>query len=614
MTYDHQLSINGTASEYYLVRDDNGKAMYEVSAAEVQYEPQLTFTQFDWIGGHGQCDYQEGDKYFEGQSIDTTQKGKVFLGPEITEVKDDDGSVLDSTPTDFFWFETVGKWLCWTAGEIYSLGTSWEAATTTVSSVKQMVEMNGIAYASVGSGTAYYYSTDGTTWAQTDLTDNDADGFLIAPNPDGLVDNLWKFKAPNELTRTTDGRGSAAGGVQYETPTYIGETANDITNAFLNGDKLLIGKEDGLYWLDSIGGVHPQLPDELKVNHSTDNFKYVTNWQTSSYFSLQKGMGELTTAETFRPMGPLTEIDDIGKVGSIVGITSDRDWVYVAVDEGTNTIIYKGREVWTGQRLRWEWCPFVFLGTNACATIKVCQHSTTIKRLWFGYGSHTGYVVLSDNPLADSTARFCTSGWLRMSYTYGTNPIYDKLWQSVVLETSRFNSGTSTLGGSGESAQIKYRDDADIGAGAACVAAHTTLGVHESNLTSALNNKRVQFELWLASDTNTATPVVSFFQAKGIEKPTTVRTHEAYYRLGDTPSKRTKTIRTLLRAGRDSTTLMKFADLRYSQTVTGTTTGDYTWCVMEPGFPREVEIKHEKQRSPELAIQVKLREVSFTIS
>ena len=30
--------------------------------------------------------------------------------------------------------------------------------------------------------------------------------------------------------------------------------------------------------------------------------------------------------------------------------------------------------------------------------------------------------------------------------------------------------------------------------------------------------------------------------------------------------------------------------------------------------PKEVEIKHEKQRQPELAIQVRLQEVSFTIS
>uniref|UniRef100_A0A6M3J8Q2 Uncharacterized protein n=1 Tax=viral metagenome TaxID=1070528 RepID=A0A6M3J8Q2_9ZZZZ len=611
MTHDHQLSINGTLSEYMLVTGDDGRAMYSVSEEIPQYQNPLLFTQYDWIGGHGKYNFVEGDRYFEGQSIDTTVKGKVFLGPEITEVKESDVSDLDSAPAGFFWAETPGKWLCWTASKVYLYGTAWTAASTNLVGVKQMAEVNGVTYAAMGTGTAYYYSTDGSVWTATDLTDGTASGFVVAPDPDGLVENLWKFKLPNQLSRTTDGRTVAAGGIQWESPSYIGETANNIINIFLSADKLLIGKEDGLSWLDSNGGVHVMLPEELKVNHSTDNFKYIANWQTSTYFSLQRGMGELTTSNTFRPMGPLTEIDDISKVGDIIGLTADKDWVYAAVDEGTNNVIYKGREVWTGQKLRWEWCPLVFLGTNTCTSIKVCQHTTTDKRLWFGYGANTGYVILSDNPLADSAYRYTTSGWLRASYTYGSNPIYDKLWQSAVLEMTRFNSGTETVASSGETVQVKYRDDTDIGVGTECIAAHNTGGVHEVNFTSALNNKRIQYELWLASDTNTATPVVSFFQAKGVEKPTTVRTHEAYYRIGDTPNERAKTMRTLLRAGRTSTTLMKFADLRYGQSLSDGT--DYTWCVMQPGFPKEVEVKHEKSRSPELAIMVRLQEVSFTI-
>ena len=451
-------------------------------------------------------------------------------------------------------------------------------------------------------------------WTQTPLTDADgtasADGFIVASDPAGLVDNLWKFKLPNKVSYTSNG---GSGGVNWASDTYVGETANNITGMFLSGDKLYVGKEDGLFWLDSEGGVHSVLPDELKVNHSMDNFKYVSNWQTSTYFSLLRGMGEMTTAETFRPMGPLAEIDDISKVGDVIGITSDKDWVYVAIDEGTNSIIYKGREFWTGQKLRWEWCPFIFLGTNACAIIRTAQHSTTDRRLWFGYGTNTAYVVLSDNPLADSAARYSTSGWVRMSYTYGTNPIYDKLWQSAVIEASRVNSGTTTAAGSGESVSVSYRTETNTFIGLIIDPA-TTIGVYETNFSSALNNKRIQFELDLASDTNTATPVVSFFQAKGIEKPTITRIHDAYYRIGDSPTDRAKTMRTLLRAGRSSTTLIKFADLRYGETCQGTATGDYVWCVMSPGYPKEVEVKHEKTRQPELAIQVRLQEVSFTIS
>ena len=611
--HDHELNINGTDSSYHLVRGTDGRGMYQVIEDAPEVPSRLRFEQTNWIGGHGQDTFLERDKYFEGQSIDTTQDGKVFLGPEIVEIKEDNGSDLDSALVIFAWSETNSKWLCATANQVYLYGTSWEVATTAVAGVKQIVEHDGIMYASLGSGSTYYYSSDGDTWTQTDLTDDDANGWLNAPDPDGLVGNLWKWKTPNELSRTTDGRTTAAGGVQWESPSFIGETSNNIIGVFLNANKIYVGKEDGLSWLDSAGGVHDELPDELKVSHSSDNFKYIANWQTSTYFSLLRGMGEMTTAETFRPMGPLTEIDDVGKLGDIVGITSDREQLYVAIDEGTNTIIYKGREVWTGIKLVWQWCPFVFLGTNSCASIKVAQHSATDRRLWFGYGNNTGYVLLSDNPLADSSYRYTTSGNVRMSYAYGSDPIDDKLWQSAVIEQQRVNSGTITAAATGETVAVFYRDDADIGS-TSVIAAYNTAGVVETNFSSALNNKKIQYELHLASDTNTATPVVTYFQAKGIEKPTTVRVHEAYYAVGDKPTDRVNTVRTLLREGRDTTALIKFADLRFGQSTSGTASGDYVWCVMLPGFPREVEVSHGKQRQPELAVMVRLQEVSFTIS
>lgn len=467
-----------------------------------------------------------------------------------------------------------------------------------------MVEYNGVAYAAVGSSTKYYYSTDGDTWTQTDLTDGYAERFFVSPNAAGTNNVLWKFKTPNEVSSTTDGTSSGGTGVQWESPAYIGDTSNDITNIFLINDELLIGKEDNLFHYDSSGGLHPYM-DDLKVLRTSQNFKYVTYWQSAVYFTKGSGLGEITNASTFDQMGALTNIDNISKVGSYVGLSSDPDWIYAAIDEGTNTHIYKGREVGTPTGLKWQWCPWVFLGTTTCATIAVCQHSSTDRRLWFGYGSSTGYVIITDDPQADSSARFVSSGFLRMSYTYGTNPIWDKLFQSAIIESSNCAAGRTI--------QIKYRKDSETSP-TECIAAHTTNGVHEVNFTAALSCKRIQFEIHLATNDNTESPEVTFFQAKGVEKPTTIRVHDAYYRVGDKPTDRTKTIRNLLRTARGSTTLVKFADLRYGQSTSGTSSGDYVWCVVMPGFPREVEIIHEKQKQPELAMQVRLQEISYTIS
>jgi len=211
-------------------------------------------------------------------------------------------------------------------------------------------------------------------------------------------------------------------------------------------------------------------------------------------------------------------------------------------------------------------------------------------------------VILTDNPTADSAARFCASGWLRMSYVYGTDSYWDKLWQSAVLNVKG--------GALGETVQVKYRKDTDTSA-TECIAAASTNGIFETNFTTALNCKRIQYEVHLASDTSTATPEVSYFQAKGVEKPTTVRIHEAVYAIGDKPSRRAESIRTFLRGGRTSISLIKFADLRYGDDTAGT---NYVWVVMMPGYPQEVEILHERNRQPELGIKVRLQEVSYTIS
>ena len=604
--YDHELKIGDTTQQFRLIRGEGGAVMYNIRNIIPNYRDPLRFTQSNWIGGHGSFERKAPDVYFEGQSIDTTQDGRVFLGPLINTVGEiGDTGNLDTAVVQFIWFEAQNKWLCATAGKIYLYTTGWTAATTPVAGVTHMVEFKGIMYAALGTSTYYMYSSDGNTWTSTNLTDGYAERFLVTPNPDGTAENLWKFKQPNELSRTTNGMATTAtpAGVQWESPTFVGDTSYNITNIFLQNNKLMVGREDNLYHLDSNGGTHP-FRNDLQINQSANNYKYVAEWQTSVYHSEAKGMGEITAYNSYDVMGPLFGIDDIGKVGVIVGIAGDKDWLYVAVFEGTNYIIYKGREILNAQgKLQWQWCPWVFLGTNACAAIAVCQHSTTDLRLWFGYGTTTAYVILSDNPTADSAAKFTTSGFLRMCYDYGTDANWDKLWQSAVLEV--------VGGDTGETVQIQYRKDAETTA-TECIAAAATNGVFETNFSAELASNKIQFEIHLTSNTEAATPEVRYFQAKGVEKPTTERIHEATYAIDDSPTQSAEVLRDLLRTGRTSTTLIRFANLNFEESTGGTAGTDFVYCVFEPGSPEEVEIIHLDGRSPEQAIKVSMREVSFS--
>ena len=768
-THDIELKIGSTTKGLKLVRDDEGSAMYSVQEEIPKYDRDLKFTMKNWKGGHGQYKFPkpatlyditvEGDDiYYDGQSIDTTQPGKIFLGPLINSVGITGPAALDSDPVKFCWFSAIGKLMMATTTQIYWYdGTYWVSKNTfTDEHITDLIEYNGCLYVALDSSSKYYYSTDGANYTVTDLADGYAEKFFTCPNSAGTDNVLWKAKKPNEIASTTNGKtfsvseltisdcesawsdGSAgdvictatdayfkkgsyssklvvaatagvellaykdlsatknlsdytgvkfwvrcdittsagdlqfllddtaacasptetlnfpaitaadtwqectinmatpanctaiasigvaqavdvgactiwiddvrayktggAGGVEWTTPAYIGDTSCDITNMFLIGDKMMIGKTDNLYHYDTDGGLHPLL-DTLKHNRSTKNFQYVVDWQTAVYFSLVTGLGEITALNAFAPVGPLTEISDIGKQGTCVGLASDKDYLYVAMDEGTNTHIYKGREVNTGNKLRWEWCPWISFAsaTYPMTTMLVVQHTASDRRLWFGYGHNTAYVTLNDNPLA-TTSNYAASGFIRFSYEYGTNPYWDKMWQSVVTETAGC-SATVTV-------TPKYRKDTDTSM-AALTAAITSNGVVKTNLTAALSSKRIQFELDLATASSTSTPQVTYIEVRGHEKPETVRIHELVFSLGTQPGRSVETLRTFLRGGRTSTSLIRLADLRFGGNTAGTANTDYVYCVMLPGSPEEIEIISSKNTPTEYAMKVKLMEISY---
>jgi hypothetical protein len=601
--YDHEIEIDGEIKRLEIIKDNDGTSMYHIAEQIPEYRNPLKFIQDNWIGGHGQYDFNVRDKYFEGQSIDTTLDGRLILGPEIMEVKENDASNIEA-PVMFCWYPTCANFYCATAAKVYvydATNVDFVAMNASPANCTDMKVHNKILYLARGSAGAYQWSDDGTDFQATDLTTNVITKFMTAPNPAGTSDVLWGAKLPNELYSTTDGRSAANSGVEWSSAAYIGDTASNINNIILINDNLLIGREDGLYHYDSAGGTHQLMPD-LRWVRSSDNFKYITDWQTGIYFSLLRGMGEITSYNSYEPMGPLTLIDDIGKLGDVVGLASDRDFIYAAIDEGTNTIIYKCRERRTSQGLRWEYCPFVFLGTNSCNALAVCQHSSTDRRLWFGYGNNAAYVKLSDNPLADSNFRYCANGWLRTSYEKGSNPYFGQIWQTVITQTNGCTVNQTVT--------IKYRENTEANATTATDTIVSN-GVNKTDFYSPVNCERIQFELHLASAVNTASPQVSYFEVQGTEQPTCVRTHEVVYKLGDTPTKRSKTIRDFFRKGRTSKTFIKFADLRYKESVTGDYPNDFVYCVMETGYPQEIEIKQDKTKQPEIGIKVRLREIDY---
>ena len=144
--FDHELKIGSTTERFRLIRGDEG-VMYNIRNIIPQYRDPLTYTQADWIDGHGNFVRRSPSAYFEGQSIDTTQEGKVFLGPLLQHQGDDQGSnaSIGAAPTHYCWFPAIGKLLCATATSTWFLDAGgWNSSTTTVANITQMVVLNSL--------------------------------------------------------------------------------------------------------------------------------------------------------------------------------------------------------------------------------------------------------------------------------------------------------------------------------------------------------------------------------------------------------------------------------------------------------------------------------------
>jgi len=61
-TNDHSIKIDDNKKGFRLIRD-KGKALYSVIEDIPNYQQQFRFMQRDWVGGHGQYDFEQPDMY-----------------------------------------------------------------------------------------------------------------------------------------------------------------------------------------------------------------------------------------------------------------------------------------------------------------------------------------------------------------------------------------------------------------------------------------------------------------------------------------------------------------------------------------------------------------------
>jgi hypothetical protein len=486
----------------------------------------------------------------------------------------------------------------------YCNGTTIKEIWRAPSIIYDMVYFDGYLYCAMGESVKYYYFAP-TGFTQSTLTDGYANNFLVAPDPTGSTTVLWKSKNPNEISQSPN---PINGGTEWTSPVYVGDDTDNIDIIALSpNNKLLIGKDQGALYQYETDGTIVMLLDKSGTNcgftgGDTQHPKPVHH-KGNLYFIRENSLVEMTSYNSIANVGPFDKstecVTSTSNLPYYVALAADDRYLYVLCNLGdSNTYtIYKGFYTSGG----FSWCPYILI-MYTCYQIYISSSTVYGSYLWWSGWFSLNKAYISSNPLDDSNARFNTDGGLvRMSYDYGTNPYWDKMIQSVITETSGC-SATVTV-------TPKYWKNTDSSA-TGLTAAITTNGVVKTNLTSPLSGNRYQFELDLATGANTSTPIVRLFEVIGEEKPTLYRLHECIYDIGTDIANRTSTLRSFFRTARTSTTLCKFADLRFGETTSGTAGTNYVYVVCESA--NEVEMYNEKSRQTEMGIKVVWREVNYT--
>ena len=410
-------------------------------------------------------------------------------------------------------------------------------------------------YVGFGSYDTYCYTTDGDTYTDTDLIQHHFSYFITAQSLSAGLFTLWG--AINyELWSTTD---PVAGGIAWSGPKYIGESTTNINSLMIHNNMLFIGKPDGLYHLDSSGAVDALLPD-MKVAQSSNNFKYHCNYKGELYFSLNTRLGKISSGMSYKVIGPYHDIEDIVIKGTCVGLSADNNYLYCAMYDGTNYVIYKGFEI---EEDKWSWCP-IYTTTLAISKMMVSMSGTNTV-LWFDRYIYLTRIILSDNPLADSSYQFYSSGYVITPWYDAGARDWDKIISAINCECRGYDVNTGGVDLSATVYVSIYYEVNESGTWTLIDSAYTDNNSGATrkyiDASTLANGKKIRFKILLTSDDTTITPIVKLFMVYGKIKPPLVRIYNFAIDVDPREYEASKTKYDFLMGGRTTTALITMIDV-----------------------------------------------------
>jgi hypothetical protein len=603
---DVAITINGTTHKYDLMKDtQSGAKLINISEeslvpaktivgspsyGDINPEKLLALSQNNWRGGVGRYRFDTADKFLDGASIDGRVENKLRLGPYLN-------TSISAVSSAIQFIEFNGSLYVCNATIISKSatgGATWSTVKTiTGDTIVSLSIYDGCLFANLTTG-KQWYSADGTTWAQSALDNSELKYGIQAPPASGTKDVFAGVKLPNLLYTSID----PISGSWSAIPNYVGSASTAINGLYILAGDLIVGKEDGLYLIDTSGinmcllNVVPHQALGLNVY----NFKRGCYYQGCLCLCVNGKILMLSPYYSMDFIDPMSCNPQLEKNAAVIDVTSDDKYLYALVQTAVSgvRIIYCGQlRTDHAYGKRWEWHPLIDLNATPCNTIKIMQSTyDNIPKLFFGNNAYIGYCVI--DPL-DANYLYAPSGYLITSNFDNEYSTWDKLFYQLNV--------LSETGGIPTGGNIKVYYEANMSGSFTLIATVTAAGVSLTNLTPIVA-KRIRLKIELNASSGHLSPTLLGIILRGILQTEVMHVVDFTLALDQDQARKVSSELTFLRTGRNAASAITFADLRFNTS---------RQVIFLPGSPTEVELIDEITKQPTYGIRIKAQELNWTL-
>lgn len=493
----------------------NGSHKVEDSALGPSGE--LSFSASDWA--RGMLSVEEGvnhvtGKYLSAKGGDASFPGQVILQPQATTVSVGSGPALGAIVKQLDFIPsggTINTYLIESGRYVHKLvnpssNPIWTVARDTGAST---VGQDGVVHGgriAVAYDTGFDHSVDGSTWT---ADTNDADAFGV------LGDNVWRADE-NSLYSATALNGT------WSSAYTAGDSGSNVNSLLGLEQVLMIGKTDGIYSVDADGTIVPFTPElRTQANANFASPGAVGAFNGDYYFRTLNGLLSISGVDGQKRRVGLDQLASPDIPTPVVrSLAWDDRYLYALCDNTSTDLMILRRSIYGS----WH----VFYWDDSAGT-KQGRHIAVSSAfgypcLFFSYydGSSTyttKYIRLSTfpNPLQDSNYRFDTSSgnkWVRAG-RFGSAEAQMLVDRLVIQSRSLTANVTITPYYSADGGAITQ-----FGSTAATSSPLTTI-----TPTTAITCNFIDLYFYLASNSTTATPVLTGFSLKGVWRPGMRRIH-----------------------------------------------------------------------------------------